>query len=372
MKKTLLSLSLSVLACSGFAGLPMIKQIARYNLGALPSGNVATSVAFDGVNAYVGTSSGGAAGTSVLKIADALTNAGQTPSVFATQPTAAGGSRAADLIYANDSLYYGYGLGDSAGGWGVSKYNLDGSLDAGFGNAGSVKTISTFTAGSGSSVQRIDSLDLDPVTGNLAAVSFGGGFVFEIDALTGATAPRLTFSPAPTSFSWRAISFDGSGNLFARTAGGPDVRGWTRNGSVLENQTQIAKLGTGMSANQRIEAVSGAGFDPFLMANDYNTVGDAGVTLLDPTTGASLGTLTGTEDGLGAAFGNSAGRSLVYGFESATFNGNTYLLVSGISNLGGQNTLAIYQVNPVPEPASLAALGLGALALLRRRTKRNG
>ena len=371
MNKTLPSLSLSLLACSGFAQVPTFTQVARYNLGTLPTNNVATSVAFDGVNAYVGTSSGGAAGTTLYRIDNALTNTGQTKSVFATQPTAAGGGRASDLVFAKDSVYWGYGLGSANGSWGVSKYKLDGTLDAGFGTGGTVGAVSTFTAGSGSSVARIDTIDIDPNTGNLAAIAYGGGFVFEVDALTGATATRQTFAPAPTSFSWRAMSFDSTGNLYTRTNGGPDVRGFTRSGSAFTNQTQLATLGGGQSANQRIEAVDGAGFGTFLVANDYATTGNAGVSLLDAKTGASLGTLTGTEDGLGGAFGNSAGQSLAYGFNSATVNGTTYLLVSGISNAGSQNTLAIYRVNaaPVPEPTSLAALGLGALALLRRRRK---
>ena len=229
--------------------------------------------------------------------------------------------------------------------------------------------ISSFTAGSGSSVTRLDTIDLDPTTGNLAGISFGGGFVFEVDAQTGATAPRLGFPTAPSSFSWRAMSFDAGGNLYARTNGGADVRGWTRSGSTLMNQAQIGVLGATGSAGSRIKAVSGTGFSTFLMANGYNTAGEAGVALLDAATGTRLGTLTGDEDGLGAAFGNSQGRSLAYGLNSASVNGTTYLLVSTIANAGTQNTLAIYRVNAVPEPLPSVALALGALSLLRRRRR---
>ena len=38
---------------------------------------------------------------------------------------------------------------------------------------------------------------------------------------------------------------------------------------------------------------------------------------------------------------------------------------------GMQNRIGTYTVSPVPEPASFAALGLGALAMLRRRRQRN-
>ena len=119
MNRAVPSLALALAALPACSQVPTFTQVARYDLGALPANNLPTAVAFDGANAYVATSSSGAAGTTLYKIADALNNAGQTKTTFATQPTAAGGSRAADLVFAKNSLYWGYGLG-TAGAPGAS------------------------------------------------------------------------------------------------------------------------------------------------------------------------------------------------------------------------------------------------------------
>lgn len=379
--KTTMSLALAAAASLGFAQTPTFTQVARYNLGSVGATHAPTAVAFDGTNAYVASSStaSGAVGTAIYKVANALTPSSQAATLFASQTGAAGESRAASLAFGNGSLYWGFGLGDgtaTAGQtrWGVARYNLDGTLNTGFGTNGVVNQASTFIANNNLAANtRIDSIDLDPANGRLGAVAFNSGAVFEIDAQTGANIPNsaLTFGASGAgSTSWRDMSFDGAGNLYARTKGGVTVRRWTRSGATFTGGADLAAIGTGAgSSGFRIEAVSGTGFDTFLLANNYAGAGAPGVSVLNATTGASITTLTGTENGLGGAFGNSAGAGSFFGLGSAVVGGTSYLLVTGRSDAGAVNTLAIYRVNPVPEPASMVALGLGAAALLRRRRR---
>jgi hypothetical protein len=96
---------------------------------------------------------------------------------------------------------------------------------------------------------------------------------------------------------------------------------------------------------------------------DYSTNQITSTTLQDLTINGSIASANPADYYL------SGGANNIQGLPSAT---DIRLFVSGGSttipntNFGGYDNLS---VGPVPEPASMAALGIGALALLRRRRK---
>lgn len=102
-----------------------------------PSGQAAGDVAFDGTNLYVSTwHSGSGTQTVSLVRLGSLNTLLSTPSGdwntfdWRVDLTQAGGSRDTRLVYYNNALYWGAGLGDgTATNTGIRRYDLSGNLD---------------------------------------------------------------------------------------------------------------------------------------------------------------------------------------------------------------------------------------------------
>lgn len=195
-------------------------------------------------------------------------------------------------------------------------------------------------------------------TGNLQTINLANGAALSSVAISGVTAGS----------SWTGITFDASNNLFLSTfLTGTGSQLWSLNA----NTGAASLIGTMHASNTFIDiSISSTGR---LVAHDITSD-----SFFDINTGNGASTLIGAH-GLAANFAqgmdfdwstNTLYAAVYTGGGTNTY-GSVNLTTGAVTPIGsivsGEYELAA--VNPVPEPATLAALGMGAIALIRRRKK---
>lgn len=402
-----LGISIALMSALSIASAQLsILHLRTFNLNQTFAGAEAVGdVAFDGDNLYVSTWHSGS-GTQTVRLVQvgslstllSTPSGALTPSGWSASVSAAGASRDTRLAYYNGNLYWGSGLGDTAGG--VRKYSTAGVQDTTFAGDGLLLGGELNpTAG------RIDTIDVDPhnssdrpgpalgvgaVTGgsNIRRADLGSGSSL---LATGAV-PGTGAGGIPNSANTRDISFRPDGGMYVRygrlgvsgepTSAGvyfaprnPD--GTFGNAVDLVNWTEGAALQQSFATYVPVSEVFFSGFPSLILYNqrvsgqNFVFVRDANGNVI-----SGIANLAGSEltaDGqtpagfqntfLNAHWGFWNNRLFIFvvnGFTGAGIN-------TGISG-GSFDRLDIYEV--VPEPSSLLALAVataGMLGLRRRK-----
>jgi hypothetical protein len=190
-----------------------------------------------------------------------------------------------------------------------------------------------------------------------------GGFNFgSINPATGAA----TVIAAQGSLNMWGLAANPSLNLFYTVDldAGNVLKSITPAGVITTiGATGVGFFGTGMAFRASTNTLFATGFDGSLYTINTTTgaatiVGSTGLSFTNAWQGLAF-------DGSGTLFLNAADNDNLYTINTTT-GAATLVGANGPTNGNGIDGLAFA---PVPEPASMAALGLGALALLRKRRK---
>ena len=187
------------------------------------------------------------------------------------------------------------------------------------------------------------------------------------DEFTTGTPIELTFSYDPDAAVAAQIdAFEAIYDAPFAVRGRIGNRAFSANASFVQVIDDVAELAGGATGDALQFRV-----DP-IFAEDFDTVTDATITEANPfeTTNERL-TYFFVQFGRvgGAAF---SGTDLPGSLDLSRFDSNRFFF-DYYNQTGGTTTDvfgSVASVTPVPEPATMAALGLGALALLRRRRSR--
>ncbi|CUU06943.1 MAG: PEP-CTERM sorting domain-containing protein [Fimbriimonadales bacterium] len=339
-----------------------------------PSGQAAGDVAFDGTNLYVSTwHSGSGTQTVSLVRLGSLNTLLSTPSGdwntfdWRVDLTQAGGSRDTRLVYYNNALYWGAGLGDgTATNTGIRRYDLSGNLDTSWSGDGNLSL-------SDAGASRYDTIDIDPGAGGgatLAVGVFNSTIVRRFSLTDGSNAGNA--GPIGGQTSTRDYAFAPNGDLYVRTQG--RVSKATRvDDTTFNAPVDLATWSEGALAQAFVAYIPVSqyfGHLSDLVLYNQRVSGQNKVFIIQPD-GTVVGELNGSEDTGEEGYNEVAFDNTLLNASWGFADGKFYIFVvkGGTGGAAYGDRLDIYEV--VPEPASMLALGTGLVSLLAlRRRKR--
>lgn len=319
------------------------------------SGFDASDVAVKDNDVFIAGFTGGVGNSGVLKISDIFGSATQTQ--FKSFATTAGNNDSKLAVAADGDIIFASNLGQVNTST-VRKFSsADGTDRLAFGGDGVLTSQELVANG------RLEAIAIDPL-GGFGSLLRGSGINRRRFQSDGAQLSNDSgFFNGAIGSAWRDIAYDSNGNMYMRENN--DVifasRATTTSFNISSTLVDIADADL---AVQNIHWVAGSGGNSAFLAYNSRVAGANQVQLISEA-GASLLALTGTEEIGGIA--QAAFDTNLLNFSSANIGGKDYLFVT---QGGANDKLSIYEIEAVPEPATMIVLA-GAAAIAARRRRKN-